>query len=299
MVCAQTPQTPQAAPPPAGPKTAATTSGITAPPDPNRVVLTMGDQKITAAQYEELIKGLPPQMQAAANGPQKRQFIDYYIRVHVLSDAALKAGLEKQPALEEQLKFQRNTTLAQAYFTDLAKNVKIPDEEIQKYYLDHKGEFETVSAQHILIAVKGSPALQGKKDKKELTDEEALAKAKEVQKRLLAGEDWAKVSAETSDDQQPLPPFGHNQMVKEFDEAAFSLPVGKISDPVKTPFGYHIIKVNSRETKTMEQAKPQIEQKLRPQLAQKEMDSMVEKEHVVINDEFFGPATPVHPPVSK
>jgi peptidyl-prolyl cis-trans isomerase C len=306
LVCAQTPP-PAASPKPStsapapgaasAPKPATQTpSGITAPPDPNKVIVTVGSDKLTVAQYEEMVKSLPPNMQQAAKGPQKRQFIDYYVRVRVLSDEAKREGVDKKPEIEAELTFQRNNTLAQALFQDLSANVKVSDADVQKYYDEHKGEFETATAQHILIAVKGSPALQSKPGKTGLTDEEALAKAKEVQKRLLAGEDFAKVSKEMSDDQQPLPPFTHGQMVKEFDEAAFSLPIGKISDPVKTVFGYHVIKVDKRESKTLEQAKAQIEAKLRPQMAQKAMEDLVAKQTVVIDDAFFGPPAPPRVP---
>lgn len=310
LVCAQTPP-PAASPKPStgapasdsasAPKAATPIpSGITAPPDPNKVVLTIGPDKVTVAQYEEIVKSLPPQYQQAANGPQKRSFVDYYVRVRVMSEEAQRLGLDKKPSVADQIAFQRNNILAQALFQDLESNTKVSDADIQKYYDEHKGEFETVTAQHILIATKDSPALKGKPGKAGLSDEEALAKAKEVQKRLLAGEDFAKVSKETSDDQMPLPPFTHNQMVKEFDDAAFSLPIGKISDPVKTPFGYHVIKVEKRETKTLEQAKPQIEQKLRPQMAQKAMEELVTKQNVVVDDSYFGaPLPPRTPPATR
>ncbi len=69
-------------------------------------------------------------------------------------------------------------------FADFQKNVKVDEAAIQKYYDAHKGDFETVTARHILIRVKGAP-MQAPAGKPELTDEAALAKAQDVRKRLV------------------------------------------------------------------------------------------------------------------
>ncbi len=87
----------------------------------------------------------------------------------------------------------------------------------------------------------------------ERTDAEARALAEELRQRLLAGEDFAKLAAEYSDDTGSganggdLDWFGPGAMVAPFDEAAFSLPVGEISEPIKTQFGYHIIEVIEKD----------------------------------------------------
>jgi foldase protein PrsA len=81
-------------------------------------------------------------------------------------------------------------------------------------------------------------------------------------------------------------------MVKPFEDAAFALPVGKISDPVKTQFGYHIIRVDKIETKTFDEARPDIEGKLKPQIAKKQIDEMSKNAGVKLDDTFFGPPAP-------
>jgi peptidyl-prolyl cis-trans isomerase C len=270
-------------------------SGITAPPDPNKVVLTIGDEKITAGQFDKLVQTFPPQLQAAATGPQRRQFIEQYAQLKLAAKEAERRNIDKKPEVQSQLAIQRDSLLAQSLYQDLMNSVKVTDADIQKYYDTHKNEFETVKAHHILIRFKGSPVPLGK-DKKELTDEEALSKAKEVEKRLAAGEDFTKVAKEDSDDSGTpggdLGTFSKGQMVPAFDQAAFTLPVGKVSDPVKTQFGYHIIRVDARDTKTLDQARTEIEQKVKPELARTEIEGLRAKNNVVIDEEFFKAPTP-------
>jgi parvulin-like peptidyl-prolyl isomerase len=104
---------------------------------------------------------------------------------------------------------------------------------------------ERVRAQHILIAVP--------QDATPEVEQLALAKAISITQRLNNGEDFATLAQQFSDDTSSgaqggeLGFFGRGQMVKEFEDAAFSLPIGKISDPVKSQFGYHIIRVEEKD----------------------------------------------------
>jgi parvulin-like peptidyl-prolyl isomerase len=186
-------------------------------------------------------------------------------------------------------------------FDDMQKNVKVDDAAILAYYEAHKNEYESVKAKHILIRVKGAP-MPGAEGKPELTDEQALAKAQEIHKKLVAGADFAAVAKTDSDDtgsaQQggDLGEFRHGMMVPPFEQAAFALKIGEISEPVKSPFGYHIIVVQEHKLKTLADARPDIEKALRPEVARKAVEDMRAKNNVVIDDAFFGPA-PAAPPM--
>jgi len=98
-----------------------------------------------------------------------------------------------------------------------------------------------VDAAHILISTK-----------KELTEEQALEKALALRKELIAGADFNAVALRESDDKTAkknkgeLGLFTREQMVKPFADAAFAMQVGEISEPVKTVFGYHLIKLNKK-----------------------------------------------------
>jgi foldase protein PrsA len=78
-------------------------------------------------------------------------------------------------------------------------------------------------------------------------------------------------------------------MVAPFEAAAFAQPVGVISDPVKTQFGYHIIKVEEKQIKSFADAKTEIADKLRPEAVKKEVEELRKKANVTFDESYFGP----------
>jgi peptidyl-prolyl cis-trans isomerase C len=263
--------------------------------DPNKVVLTVGTQKITAGEYDEFVNSLPQQYQTYARGAGKRAFGEQIVQLTLLAAEAEKQKLDQNPKVQKEILFQKENILAGLMFADLQKQAKVDDAAIAKYYEDHRVDYDTVTARHILIRVKGAP-MQAPAGKPELSDEEALAKAQEARKRIVGGEDFAKVAKEMSDDTGSaamggnLGSFKKGMMVPPFEQAAFSAKVGDISEPVKTPFGYHIIQVQSHETKTLADSKSDIETKLRPELARQAVDALRKNTTVDMDDNFFGPA---------
>lgn len=270
---------------------------------PNQVVLTIGEEKITAAEFEKIIGALPEQSRAQAAGPGRKQFLDNFIRVKVLAQEGRRRQLDKSPTFQMQVALQREEFLASSTYNSLAQSVPIGPEQLEQYYQQHKGEFETARASHILIRMKGSAAPL-REGKKELTDSEALAKAEEVRKQILAGGDFAAIAKKESDDGGSgvqggdLGTFSRGRMVPAFENAVFTQPVGEVGPPVRTDYGYHIIKVVQREAKTLEQARPEIEKKLRPEAAMKMVESLRQTTNVVIGPELGGgvPSSPVPPP---
>jgi len=152
---------------------------------------------------------------------------------------------------ELRLNFQRAKAV-EDYIKD-----NISDKEIQKYYDEnYAGD---ISAKHILISVSD-----------EVSEEEALKKAKELIKELNDGADFDTLAKENSNDPGSkdkggdLGYFGKGQMVQEFEDAAYALKVNEYTkEPVKTSYGYHIIlKTGEKEKKSLKKAKAEIIEKL-------------------------------------
>jgi parvulin-like peptidyl-prolyl isomerase len=262
---------------------------------PETVVLTIGEEKITAADFDRMIEMIPEQYRAQMRTTGRRQFAERMIQFKLMSQEAHRLKLEDTPAFKDQLAFQTEQLLAQQYYQHLQGTTKVDEAAAHKYYDEHKSDYLQVKARHILIRFKGSP-VPLKKDGKELTEEEALAKAQDIRKKLVDGADFATLAKAESDDAGSganggdLGSFGHGRMVPAFESVAFTIPVGELSEPVKSQFGYHIIKVESRQEKTFVEVKAEIDKKLDGELVKKSMDDLRAATPVVMNPDYFGPA---------
>ena len=174
--------------------------------------------------------------------------------------------------------------------------MNLSDDEIQKSYDEKKPTLERAKARHILIAFKGSPAAQ--KDRKELTEDEAKAKAEGIRTKLVAGADFAAIAKAESDDTGSaarggdLGSFSRGQMVPEFDAAVFEGKVGEISPVVRTQYGFHVIQVQERGPAPLTEVKPQIEQELKQKKLQEKVDAMKDAARVTFDDTYFAPPAP-------
>jgi peptidyl-prolyl cis-trans isomerase C len=257
------------------------------------VVLTIGTQKITRAQFEAVLAALAENGHAATTPAARRQVAEQYGALEAMAQAARSRKLDQEPEVKTMLTIQMDNFLAQMLAKKLSEEAQITDLDLRAYYNAHQKEFEEAKGSHILIRFKGS-AVPLKPNEKDLTDAEALAKAKELRAKIVAGADFATLAKAESDDTGSaakggdLGTFRHGQMVAAFDEAAFSMPVGQVSEPIKTQFGYHLIKISSRSAKTFDEAKPEIEKQMKPQMAREAVEKVRAQTPVTLNDEFFG-----------
>lgn len=217
--------------PPAASQPKPALEGVSLAPD--AVVLTIGDQKITRAQFESLLAALAQNGRPANTAAAKRQVAEQFGEMEALAREARKRKMDQEPGVKEMMMVQADNYLARSLAEKLSAEVKLSDTDVQSYYNTHKDEFEEAQASHILIRYKGSP-VPLKPNQKDLTDQEALSKAQDIRKKLAGGADFATLAKAESDDTGSavkggsLGKFSHGQMVGPFDQAAFSLPVGQI-----------------------------------------------------------------------
>jgi peptidyl-prolyl cis-trans isomerase SurA len=193
------------------------------------ILMTVGENKVEAGEFSRMYK--------KSLEPEKTQSIDDYLEQYILFKLkvadAVNEGYDTTRAFLSELKGYRNQ-LAQHYLTDTETKEKV----LQKAYQRSLNE---INAWHILISI---PQPNSPEDTLK-----AWQKAYDIRERILKGEPFEQVARGTSDDQSVkvnggnLGYFTVFQMIMPFEDAAFSLNLGAISLPVRTPYGYHIIKV--------------------------------------------------------
>jgi EpsD family peptidyl-prolyl cis-trans isomerase len=199
----------------------------------------VGTIKITQADLERDIKNLPEFAQKLFEGAAgKEKFLDEMIKKELLYQEATKRGLDKDPEYVRKLEeFKKLTLIGQLLEKEIEAKAKVTEQDVKDYYEKHKAELAAVSqikASHILVKTEGE--------------------AKKILERLKKGEDFAAIAKKNSIDPGSaqnggdLGYFSSGQMVPEFEAAAAKLRQGEVSsEPVKTKFGYHIIKVTDRK----------------------------------------------------
>jgi len=163
---------------------------------------------------------------------------------------------------------RRDLLISKFVETNIVPKIKVTEEDARKFYDQNPDKFtrsESVKASHILIGVDSKASADDKKKARE--------KAEKLRKDLAGGADFAALAKENStcpSSQQggDLGFFGKGQMVPPFEQAAFSMKPGEISDVVETQFGYHIIKLIEKkgaESVSFKDALPRIEEYLKGQ----------------------------------
>jgi peptidyl-prolyl cis-trans isomerase C len=261
---------------------------------PDRVVLTVGPVKITAEQWDQILDTLPEPRRSNAKGPARKQFGEDLLRILVLSEEGIRRGINETPAFQAQSMVQIANLLSAITYEQINREIKVGDDDLRKYYEDHRRDYEEIKARNILVRVAGAP-IPVRAGQKELSEEEALAKAKDLRKRVMAGEDFAVLAITESDDTPSAPKGGdvgtvkRGQMLPAFEDAAFALKPGEVSEPVRSILGYHVIKLESRTmSKTFEDVKGELEKKVRPEAARAQLEDLVKKATTTMDPEFFG-----------
>jgi parvulin-like peptidyl-prolyl isomerase len=216
----------------------------------------------------------PSQLEQIRNSPEIQMEVrKMFLERMAVASKAKKEGVDQSPDYKTKLAILGNNLLIQEFISmnasELEKLATPTEEQIKAYYEGHKDTFkvpDTASARHVLVTVRGN---ESETDK--LTDDAAKAKIAKVLVELANGRSWQDVAKEYSDDPGSkdngglYENFNPAQMVPEFAEAVRTQEIGKIGQPVRTTFGYHLILVESRKLdmlQTFEEAKANAQRQL-------------------------------------
>ncbi len=206
------------------------------------VLATVGNQKITREMLDNIIATIPEENRVPFLTPDgRKKILDEVVNFELFAQAAKDDGIDKEPGINTRLKYEQAQYLAREYFRRAqVKQPPISEEDLKNYYKSHIGEFtppEEIQARHILVKTEAE-ANKILAELKKGADFAELAKKKSIdpaaQKggklELMDGKDW-------------LP---RGSFEKSFEHVLFKIPKGEIGGPVKSQFGWHILKVDDR-----------------------------------------------------
>lgn len=217
----------------------------------NKILATVAGEEITEEELNAFLQNVPREQQAYISNPAMRgHYLDQLIALHLFSKEGEAEKMDETKEFKTYIANARRDILAQMAMAEALKDVAVSEEEVRDFYEENKQQYVKggkVHAKHILT--------------------ENEEKAKEILKEIQDGTKVFEIAAQeysTCPSGQrggDLGEFGKGQMVKEFEKAAFEGEIGKIIGPVKTQFGYHLIRVESRTEETeasFEEAKESI-----------------------------------------
>ena len=227
--------------------------------DPEKVLAKVADREIREKDIDQVIRMMGPQGAMMYDNPQGRKAVlDELVSMHLFALRGAEEKLDQTPEFKAALETFRNQSLARAAIDASLKDVTASDEDAKKFYDEHPDQFtqpERVHVRHILIS-------------DDVTSADAIAK---IQADLKAGASFDEVAKSRSlcpsaAQGGDLGEVSKGQMVPEFEAAAFALKnPGDLSEPVKTRFGWHIIRLEGRTPSSLEpfdNVKPQLLQYL-------------------------------------
>ena len=251
-----------------------------------KVLAKVDGAPITEDDLADAMADIGPGLPQKLEGPARQKYVlDYLIDLKIASKKAAEEKLDQSPAFARRLAYYRDKLAMEELLAGVAKAATTEEAERKAYEEAAKAEppQQEIHARHILLP----------------TEDEAKA----ALARVKAGEDFAKVATELSKDPSAdggdLGWFTKDRMVPEFSEAAFKLKEGDISEPVKTQFGWHIIKVEGVRTKSFPPFE-QIKDQAARYVSQKAESDAIAQLHAAAKIELFGadgkPLPPQAPP---
>ena len=220
----------------------------------DKILASVGGKNITEADVNNYIMAMGQRGQAYQNPQGKAMILEQLINKTLLVLDATRNLYEREPEFKAELARVKEDLLANYAVEKAVRDIRATDADVAAYYEEHKDQFvqgETVNASHILV--------------------DSEEKANEILSKIKAGEisfeDAAKQNSSCPSGKEGgcLGDFTRGQMVPEFDSACFSMEVGALSEPIKTQFGYHLIKLNSKSESSVmpfEQIKDQLKDKV-------------------------------------
>lgn len=254
----------------------------------HKVVAKIGDKTITLQEFEEKLATVPPMSARKFQGPEgRKEFLDLLVRNELMFLHAQEIGIDDDEDVIKQMEDMKMRVVLRKYYTaEVEENAEISDEEVENYYATHQDEFIEAAKVKVRQIVCSSEE-----------------NAKKVKERLKKGESFEEIARNESIDSSTAKRDGvlgyiaeNNNYVpyvgksEEFQKAAFELELNKLSDPIETSKGFHIIEILEREeqrVKPLSEVRDQIVGNLRPKKIEELTNTLTTSLKEKYNYEYF------------
>src|SRR3712207_6079874 len=205
-----------------------------------KILATINERNITESDLNNIINEFPVERQSYFKTDSgTKQLLDEVISFELIYNYAKENKMDEKDNYKNKVERFKKDTLIQTAIADLFSKISVSDEEIKEFYDNNKDLFklkEKIEASHILVDTVEEANKVINEIKSGLTFEEAAKKYSKCPSKSAGGS---------------LGIFGKGNMVPEFEKAVFQLEKDTVSEPVKTQFGYHIIKVKEKYPETI------------------------------------------------
>ena len=267
-------------------------SQAAAPAGSDSIVLRAGDFNLTQADYEKLVLGYERASGAPTTGPspQSKQTGQEVASLLALVSEAQRRKIDQDPKTAALIRVRGYVLLANALLASLTAEAKKDEAGTRALYESEKNTYIEITARQILIRHQGSATDKPGVATSKRSESQAKAEAAALYAKVKAGAKFSELAKKSSEDETTkakggeLPPFSRGVMQAEFEAAAFSLPVGGVSEPVKTKYGYHLIEIVERRPFPFERVKPTLEF-----LRAKQKLEEISKSGIQLSDAYFKP----------
>ena len=271
-----------------------------APISPETVVARIGGQPVTAGQLRAITQIIPTQAQKNLLKDGKT-LVDYVAFMRKLASMAEKAHLDQQSPIKETLEAQRTLTMATAEFAAAQDSIPVSGDDQKQFYQANKDRYTQAKIKLLYIAYHNNPPPQtDPKAKKILNEQEAKAKTEKLLAQIRAGADFVKLVRENSEDPSKAKDGDFGTPIRRSEKALpddvitaiFAMKPGQVGEPVRTPIGYYLFRLEELTTQPYEEVSSDIFMEIRQRRfnelmnqTRKDLDVKIEK------PEFFTQAT--------
>jgi parvulin-like peptidyl-prolyl isomerase len=242
------------------------------------VVAIIGKYVLTKEKYRIITEYMKQRYDYKLTPEQEREFIEFIINKKLMAQEGRALGYADKEDIKVKYEWDFDDLVSHAFYEDMIeRKSNVGASQAQDYYNANKGDFSEVKAQHILVKNRDM--------------------AKNLYNRIVAGESFDDIAKKYSEDETTkmsggnLGFFAKGAMVKEFEDAAFVMGKDEVSEPVKTVYGWHIIKVQDKRQISFDESKDRIMKMIKEQRAKdvfdRVMNDLKKKYKVQVNEDVI------------